>query len=71
MATHAAPDMLDGDVVLDREGATVRCRTEQQVPVPSVRDALGQHIVARVIRRAGYPHLPPYHPDRRLAGQEA
>lgn len=60
--------MLDGDVVLEPDGFTVRVRTEHQVPVPSVRDALGQHIVARVIRRAGYNHLPPYHPDRRLAG---
>ena len=60
--------MLDGDIVLDEQGYTVRCRTQQQVPVPSVRDAIGTHLVGRVMRKAGYNHLPPYHPDRRLAG---
>lgn len=38
--------------------------TASQVPVPSLRDALGQHITARVLRRAGYESLPPYHPER-------
>ena len=45
-----------------------RQRTELQVPVPTVRDAIGQHTVARVVRRAygGQPH-PPYHPERKKA----
>ena len=37
-----------------------RQRTERVVPVPTVRDALGQHFVARVTRRAGYTSHPPY-----------
>lgn len=42
-----------------------RMRTELQVPTPSRRDALGQHITARVLARTGFSHLPSYHPDRR------
>lgn len=42
-----------------------RWRTELEVPVPSVRDALGQHKTAQIVKKAGFPHLPAYHPDRR------
>lgn len=37
-----------------------RARTEEKVPVPTVRDAIGQHTVARVTRRAGYNSTPSY-----------
>lgn len=40
-----------------------RQRTERVVPVPSRRDALGQHLVARVTARAGYTARPPYRPE--------
>lgn len=43
----------------------VRLRTERQVPVPSVRDAKGQNLVAQCLRRAGFDHRPAYHPERR------
>lgn len=42
---------------------THRRSTELSVPVPSVFGALTQHHIARVLRRANYPVIPPYHPD--------
>lgn len=44
----------------DPQETTNRQATELEVPVPSVRDALGQHHVARVLRRAGYQSRAPY-----------
>ena len=57
----------DGSICWERalDDPVVRARTEQQVPVPSLRDARGQHIIARVVRRAGYISHSPYHPERR------
>jgi hypothetical protein len=37
--------------------------TADQVPVPSVRDAKGQHFVAKVLRQGERNSLPWYHPD--------